>query len=282
MRWPSWPRWRSCSGRCRSPCGPTGAAASWWRRSPCIIFAVFGPLMGLSPNVWAFVFLYLIASIGFGRQQHGAQLVPRRRLPDRGPGAGLQLAQPLRPALADHRDPASSASWSPGPQLALRTAGRRWPAFPSGSRLFTLREPDKGANESQPHPQGRRAWTSQTQQEEAPRVLLGLGHDQAAADPLALLRAGGRGHPRLRRHRRSALRQPLLHRQIPPGHGRAAARSTPSSAWPPSSACPWPTCSATASSAGPPSAHWSSPASASPPTAACSSASLYVPSCGCA
>ena len=31
-----------------------------------LIFAVFGAAMALSPNVWAFVFLYLAASIGSG------------------------------------------------------------------------------------------------------------------------------------------------------------------------------------------------------------------------
>ncbi|HEY2215400.1 MAG TPA: MFS transporter, partial [Acidimicrobiales bacterium] len=31
-----------------------------------VIVAAFAPLMGLSPNVWWFVLLYLIASIGFG------------------------------------------------------------------------------------------------------------------------------------------------------------------------------------------------------------------------
>ena len=30
-----------------------------------LVFAVFAPLMALAPNVWAFTFLYLIASIGF-------------------------------------------------------------------------------------------------------------------------------------------------------------------------------------------------------------------------
>src|SRR5580704_13302710 len=31
-----------------------------------LVFSVFAPLMGLSPNVWAFTFLYLVAAVGYG------------------------------------------------------------------------------------------------------------------------------------------------------------------------------------------------------------------------
>ena len=95
--------------------------------------------------------------------------------------------------------------------------------------------------------------------ERRPPGAAGLGRDPAAADPVDLLRAGGRGHPRLRRHRRAAVREPLLRPTSGARTPPSAARSTPSSGWPPSSGCPWPTSSGTASSAGPPNARWSSP-----------------------
>ena len=45
-----------------------------------LIFVGFGALMAISPNVWWFAFLYLAASVGHRGEQHGAQLVPVRRL----------------------------------------------------------------------------------------------------------------------------------------------------------------------------------------------------------
>ena len=45
------------------------------------------------------------------RQQHGAQLLPVRRLPDRIARPDLQLAQPVGPAVADDRASSFSGTW---------------------------------------------------------------------------------------------------------------------------------------------------------------------------
>ena len=213
-------------------------------------------------------------------EQHGAQLVPLGRLPDRVARADLQLAQPVRPAVADDRDPDLRLRRDRLAQLALRPAGG---AGRDSARLRPLHaaRAREGRQREQPHPQGLGHGPPQPAGEGAPRPAR-LGRDPAAAGPLPLLRARGGGHPGLRRDRCAAVRQPVLHRQVPPRHGVTRARSTPSSAWPPSSGSRWPTSSATATSAAPRSGRSSSPASASRPTAGSSSCRSTCPSSGCA
>ena len=84
----------------------------------------------------------------------------------------------------------------------------------------------------------------------------GLGDDPAAADPVDLLRAGGGGHPRVRRHRRPAVRQPLLRPTVGPRHRPAGRGLLHHRAGRPSSGCRSPTWSATTTSGGRPSARW--------------------------
>ena len=155
-------RWRS-----RPTCGRS-RSCTWWRRS------VRG-------------------------EQHRPQLVSLRRLSRRGPGAGVQLAQ-SRPALADHRHPHLRLRRHRRPQLALRTS-RRAGRHSRGLRALHVAGTGERSQREQPHPRRRRAWTCNPAGGGAtgpPR----LRHDPAVADPFALLRAGGRGHPRLRGHGR--------------------------------------------------------------------------------
>ena len=123
-----------------------------------IIFAVFGIAHGLLPQR---VGLRLLVPGGLHRvrrEQHRPQLVPVRCLPDRGPGPGLQLAQPVRPAVADAGDPALRLRGHRGPQLALRPLdrlaghpGRPSRCSPCASRR---RGPTRAVTSSRP-----RAWT---------------------------------------------------------------------------------------------------------------------------
>ena len=108
---------------------------------------------------------------------------------------------------------------------------------PHGLRPLHAARTGEGGQREQPHPEGLGHGPALPAGEGAPGPA-GIGHDPAAAHPLALLRAGGRGHPRLRRHRCAAVRQPLLRPTSSTWTPPAAARSTPSSAWPPSSGLP--------------------------------------------
>ena len=58
------------------------------------------------------------------------------------------------------------------PQLAVGHCSSRWSASRSRCRSFTIHEPEKGANESQPHPQGV-GDGHRTPSRSTPRVLLG-------------------------------------------------------------------------------------------------------------
>ncbi len=93
------------------------------------------------------------------RQQHRPQLVPVRRLSHRGPRPGLQLAQPLGPAVPDRRHLAFGFLVTVGHRLALGAAHRPGrhphrpgPVHPATSRT---RGPTSRATSSRP-----RAWTS--------------------------------------------------------------------------------------------------------------------------
>ena len=109
---------------------------------------------------------------GVQRQRDRPQLVPVRRLSHRGPGPGLQLAQPLGPAVPDHRHPLLRPRRRPSGTTGGGGCSSPWPAIPIALSLFTLREPDKGQNESS-HILKASGMDIHAQQGEAPRVLLG-------------------------------------------------------------------------------------------------------------
>jgi ABC-type branched-subunit amino acid transport system ATPase component/sugar phosphate permease len=136
-----------------------------------IIFAVFGSLMSISPNVWAFAFLYLAASIGSGVNNtvHNSYLADA--YPTEGRGrifSWHNLSDPISQTIGilifGHLV-AYTHNWRYGLLVALV-------GIPVGFALFTLHEPDKGANESS-HILKASGMDLQTQQEKAPRVLLG-------------------------------------------------------------------------------------------------------------
>jgi ABC-type branched-subunit amino acid transport system ATPase component/sugar phosphate permease len=136
-----------------------------------LIFSVFSPLMGLSPNVWAFTFLYLIAAVGYGVNNtvHNSYLADA--YPTEGRGRVFSwhnLSDPLSNTvglLIFGYIVTVGHNWRFGTLTAL--AG-----IPIALSLFTLREPPKGANESS-HILKSSGMDLQTQQSEAPRVLLG-------------------------------------------------------------------------------------------------------------
>ena len=211
-------------------------------------------------------------------QRHRAQLLPGRRLSHPGPRPGLQLAQHERPVVPDRRDPARRLHRRPPHNwrwALVLAAGRR----PRRARPLHHPRAGQGGQRVEPHPEGR-GHGHRDRAGDAPRVLLGLGRDPAAADPVALLRAGGRGHPRLRRHRHPAVRQPLLRRGVAPRHGPAQRRvldhrpvGLPRAARRLLRRGP-------ALPARPADARSSWPASASPPTAASTASRCTCPTCG--
>lgn len=136
-----------------------------------LVFSVFGPLMAFSPNVWAFVFLYLVASIGFGVNQtvHNSYICDA--YPTEGRGrifSWHSLSGPISQTigiLIFAYVVSIAHDWRWGLLVALV-------GIPIGFKLFTLREPDKGANESS-HILKASGMSLQDQQDSAPRVLLG-------------------------------------------------------------------------------------------------------------
>ncbi len=136
-----------------------------------IVFAIFGSAMALSPNVWAFAFLYLGASVGFGVNNtvHNSYLSDAYPVEGRGRVFSWhQLSDPISQTigiLIFGFVVTVAHSWRYGLLIAL--AG-----IPMGFALFTLREPEKGANESS-HILKASGMDLQSQQEAAPRVLLG-------------------------------------------------------------------------------------------------------------
>jgi ABC-type branched-subunit amino acid transport system ATPase component/sugar phosphate permease len=136
-----------------------------------LVFSIFAPLMGLAPNVWAFAFLYLIASVGYGVNNtvHNSYLADA--YPTEGRGRVFSwhnLSDPLSQTvgiLVFGFIVTVGHNWRYGTLIAL--AG-----IPLGLSLFTLREPDKGANESS-HILKASGMDIHSQQSEAPRVLLG-------------------------------------------------------------------------------------------------------------
>jgi ABC-type branched-subunit amino acid transport system ATPase component/sugar phosphate permease len=136
-----------------------------------LVFAVFGSAMALSPNVWAFAFLYLAASVGSGVNNtvHNSYLADA--YPTEGRGrifSWHNLSDPISQTigiLIFGFVVTVAHSWRYGLLVAL--AG-----IPLGFALFTLREPEKGANESS-HILKASGMDLHSQQEKAPRVLLG-------------------------------------------------------------------------------------------------------------
>jgi ABC-type branched-subunit amino acid transport system ATPase component/sugar phosphate permease len=136
-----------------------------------IVFALVAPLMALSPNVWWFVLFYLIVAVGSACNN----TVHNSYLADAYPPEGrsrvfswhyLQdpIGQTLGILLIGYIV-AYTGDWRWG--LVVGLAG-----LPLGLALFTLREPDKGSNESS-HILKASGMDVHTQQEQAPRVLLG-------------------------------------------------------------------------------------------------------------
>ena len=245
-----------------------------------LIFAVFGSLMAFSPNVWWFAFLYLTASVGTGVNNTVHNSYLSDAYPTEGRGrifSWHQLSDPLSQTigiLIFTYVVTLAHNWRYGLFVAL--AG-----IPLGFALFTLHEPDKGANESQPHPQGVGHGPADPAGGGAPGAPR-IGRHPAAARPLALLRAHRGGHPGLRGHRAHRCSGTSSSSTSSTSTSRRAARSTPSSAWPPFSGSRSPTCSATATSVKALSDRSSSPASASPPTGVFSCCPSTCRSSGCA
>ena len=127
--------------------------------------------MAISPNVWAFAFLYLAASVGTGVNNTVHNSYLSDAYPTEGRGrifSWHQLSDPLSQTvgiLIFGYVVTIAHNWRYGLLVAL--AG-----IPLGFALFTLREPEKGANESS-HILKSSGMDLHTQQEKAPRVLLG-------------------------------------------------------------------------------------------------------------
>jgi ABC-type branched-subunit amino acid transport system ATPase component/sugar phosphate permease len=136
-----------------------------------LVVAVFAPLMGLSPNVWWFVFLYLIASIGFGVNNtvHNSYLADAYPTEARGRiFSWHNLSDPLSGTiglLLFSLVVTLAHTWRAGMLLALV-------GIPLSLAMTKLREPDKGANEAS-HILKSSGMDLHSQQEKAPRVLLG-------------------------------------------------------------------------------------------------------------
>jgi ABC-type branched-subunit amino acid transport system ATPase component/MFS family permease len=136
-----------------------------------LVFAVSAPFMALAPNIWAFTFIYLVASVAFYLSDtvHNSYLSDAYPTEARGRVFSWHnLSDPLSLTIGilifgfvvtvGH-------SWRWGMLIAL--AG-----IPIAISLFFIREPDKGQNESS-HILKASGMDVHAQQETAPRVLLG-------------------------------------------------------------------------------------------------------------
>ncbi len=136
-----------------------------------LIFSVFTPLMALSPNVWVFTFLYLIASIGSGVNNTVHNSYLSDAYPTEGRGRVFSwhnLSDPLSQTvgiLIFGLVVTVGHNWRWGMLIALV-------GIPIGLSLFTLREPEKGENEAS-HILKASGMDLHSQQSDAPRVLLG-------------------------------------------------------------------------------------------------------------
>lgn len=136
-----------------------------------LFFAIFGSVMALSPNVWAFAFLYLAASLGTGVNNtvHNSYLADQ--YPTEGRGrifSWHNLSDPLSQTvgiLVFGYLVTVAHNWRYGLLIALV-------GLPLGFALFTINEPPKGANEES-HILRSSGMDVESQQAGAPRVLLG-------------------------------------------------------------------------------------------------------------
>ena len=136
-----------------------------------LVFAVLGPLMALTPNVWWFVVVYLIASMGMST----GNTVHNSYLSDAYPAEGRSrvfswhyLSDPIAQTLGIlifGYIVAFTHNWRWG--LVVGLAG-----IPIGLLVLTIREPQKGTNESS-HILKAAGMDVQSEQEHTPRVLLG-------------------------------------------------------------------------------------------------------------
>ncbi len=136
-----------------------------------LVFSVVGPFMALAPNVWWFTFLYLIASVGsaVNLTVHNSYLSDAYPTEARSRVFSWHylsdpIAQTIGILLFGHIV-SYTGDWRWG--LVVGFAG-----IPVSLRLFTLKEPDKGTNESS-HILKAAGMDAHAQQEQAPRVLLG-------------------------------------------------------------------------------------------------------------
>jgi ABC-type branched-subunit amino acid transport system ATPase component/sugar phosphate permease len=136
-----------------------------------LIFSCTVPFMLMAQNVWPFVFLFMLASIGLGTSDtvHNAYLSDAYPTQARARVfAWHNLADPLSQTIG-----ILIVGW-----VATVTHNWRWgllvaiAGIPVALLLFTIREPDKGANESSFILKAA-GMDTHTQQERAPRVLLG-------------------------------------------------------------------------------------------------------------
>jgi ABC-type branched-subunit amino acid transport system ATPase component/MFS family permease len=136
-----------------------------------LVFAVLGPLMALSPNVWWFVIIYLFASVGMatGNTVHNSYLSDAYPTEARSRVFSWHyLSDPIAQTLGIlifGYIVAITHNWRWG--LVVGLAG-----VPIALLVFTIREPDKGTNESS-HILKAAGMDVQSEQERAPRVLLG-------------------------------------------------------------------------------------------------------------
>src|SRR5579863_1932854 len=136
-----------------------------------LIFSATIPLMALVHNVWPFVFFYLVAAIGLG----SSDTVHNAYLADAYPTNGRArvftwhnmndpVSQTIGILLVGY---IASATHNWRWALALAVIG-----VPVAIRIFFIREPEKGANESS-HILKAAGMDIETEQENAPKVLLG-------------------------------------------------------------------------------------------------------------
>ncbi|MHB1583095.1 MAG: MFS transporter [Acidimicrobiales bacterium] len=136
-----------------------------------LVFAVVAPFMALSPNVWWFAFLYLVAAVAFGT----SDTVMNSYLADAYP----TQARARVFAWRNISDPlAQTVGVGVMTLIAATTHDWRWSLLvalvgvPVGLAVLTVREPSKGANESS-HILKASGMDIHAQQEAAPKVLLG-------------------------------------------------------------------------------------------------------------
>ena len=232
-------------------CGPTGAAARWWPASRCWSSPASAPSWPSRPTCGGSPSSTWLPRSGTGVNNTVHNSYLSDAYPTESRGRIFSWHNLSDPHVADDRHPDLRLRRDRSRTTGVTGCSSRWPGSRSGLALFTLNEPEKGAEREQPHPQGVGHGPARPAGEGAPGAPR-FGGDPAAADPLALLRAGGRGHPRLRRDGRRRSSATSSSSTSSTSTRRRGARSTPSSAWPPSSGFPWPTCSATATSAGRP------------------------------